>query len=111
MPPVKKPKPISRHQTFLKEWREHRGLTLEAAAEKLDIHYTTIARIERGQSPYSQDFLERAAAAYECDVIDLLTVDPLTTDTPRLVFNAVKKAAPEKQEDVWRVVRAMLGQN
>ena len=109
MPPVKKPKPEQRCRTFLKEWREHRGLTLGAAAERVDMHYTSLARIERGQSPYNQDFLERAAEVYGCEVTDLLTSPPDATNIARKIYAAIQGAEPERQLEVFRVVRAMLG--
>ncbi len=38
--------------------------------------FVNIGRIERGEQPYTQDFLEAAAEALNASVVDLLTVDP-----------------------------------
>ena len=46
-----------RHRTFLKEWREYRNLTPKAA-ERIGVEQPTLSRLERGISPYSQDFLK-----------------------------------------------------
>lgn len=109
MPPIKKSKPFARGITFLREWRDYRDLTLEAASERLDIHHTTLLRIEKGQSPYNQDFLERCALAYGCDVEDLLFNNPYKPKgIPHLVFDALKNASPGKQAEALRIVEALL---
>lgn len=48
----------------------------EDAAGRLGIKQGTLSKIERGELPYNQDFLEQAARAYGCDVEDLLAVRP-----------------------------------
>ena len=109
MPPVKKKKPEKRRLTFLRQWREVRGLVLEKAAERLEIHHTTLMRIERGESPYNQDFLEKAALAYGCDVEDFFTHNPLIPpDMPRLTYDALKDAPAEIQEQAYRYVTQFL---
>jgi len=107
MAPVKKQK-SDRSKTFLKEWREHRGMTLEEAAEKIDLHYTTLMRIERGAVPYNQDFLERAAIVYACDITDFLDNSPKAWNAPKLVYDALKDATPEKQRAALEIVSAFL---
>ena len=57
-----------RRRHFLREHREARKLTQEQVAEELDTSKATISRIERGELPYNQDFLELYA--------DLLGVHP-----------------------------------
>ena len=61
MAPVKKPK-RALNRTFLKEWREHRQLTQEQAADRLNISRALLSKIENAKSPYSQGFIEAAAA-------------------------------------------------
>lgn len=75
MAPVAKPRrTLSR--TFLREWREYRGLTQEQAAERLNVSRTLLSKIENAKSPYVQGFMEAAAEAYMCDVADLIMRDP-----------------------------------
>lgn len=69
---------------YIREWREHRGLSLaRLAARMLDqtgeevISSVSIGRMERGQQPYSQPILEALAHALTCEVDDLLSVNPL----------------------------------
>lgn len=92
----------------MREWRKFRKLSQVAAAERVDVDYTTLGRIERGELPYNQDFLERLAVAYGCEVTDLLEWNPLKPQPPRLVFERVKAAHPDLQKQIISVVEAML---
>lgn len=53
--------PELRRRTFLTEWREFRGMTLEVLAEKMGTSKGIISRYENKEIAYNQDFLERAA--------------------------------------------------
>jgi transcriptional regulator with XRE-family HTH domain len=101
------PKP-QRRRTFLREWREHRELTQEQAAERLDLTQGQLSRIENGQSPYNQDFLEAAAYAYQCDVADLLMRNPLNADAMWSIVDQLRKATPEERDAVKRVTEALI---
>lgn len=70
----------ARRRTFLKHWRKHREMTLEAAADKLDMSAAQLSRIENARQPYTQDMLELAAQVYETDVASLLFRDPKSSD-------------------------------
>lgn len=61
---------------FLKQWRKHRGLSQEQLADSLEISHTTVGRIERSEIPYSQEFLEAAAARLRCTPADIIMRDP-----------------------------------
>lgn len=61
---------------FLREWRKHKGLTLEQVAERLHTTHATISRIERGKLPYNQPLLERLAEEYGTEPASLLMRDP-----------------------------------
>lgn len=107
MPPVKKT-PRVRNKHFLREWREHRQLNQEQAAERMDIDRTTLSRIERGEVPYNQDFLEHAAFVYGCDTDDLISRNPADWDRPRLVFTQLRRQSIETQAMVLDVIERML---
>ncbi|MGR9384885.1 helix-turn-helix domain-containing protein [Rhizobium leguminosarum] len=71
------------NKTYIKEWREYRGLSLRRLADRLELDgpdetlsHSSIGRIENGQQPYSQPILEALAAALNVSVTDLLSVDP-----------------------------------
>jgi DNA-binding XRE family transcriptional regulator len=65
-----------RRRTFLAAWRDFRGMTQDFVAEQLETTKATVSRIESGEMPYSQDYLESLA--------DLLGVHPgvLVTRAP-----------------------------
>lgn len=107
MAPVKKP-PHNRQPTFMREWRKYKKLTQEQAAERCDVDRTTLGRIEKGELPYNQDFLEKLALAYGVDTSDLLTVNPLQPDPPRLAFMKLRQASKEKQHQALLVIEALL---
>lgn len=107
MPPVKKSK-HRRTKTFLKEWRKFRDLSQEVASDRLEVDKATLSRIERGESPYNQDFLEKMALAYGCDPSDLLTVNPLAPDPPRLIYDKLRASSPATQERALAILEAFL---
>lgn len=73
-----------RQKTFIREWREHRGLSLRQLEAKLvqgpdadpAITFASLSRLERGLQPYTQDALEAIASALEASPADLLAVNP-----------------------------------
>lgn len=107
MPRKRLPK-RTRRRTFLREWREHRLLTQDQAAERLNIDRTTLSRIERGVTAYHQDFLEEAAFAYQCEPQDLLMRNPLDHDAIWSIEDQLKAATPGQREQVRAVVDALL---
>lgn len=104
-PPAKKPQ---RRRTFLREWREHRNLTQEAAADRIGVDQTTLSRIERGVLPYSQDFLEAAAFAYMCEPADLLMRNPLDADAVWSITDNLRAASPEVRATIETVIGALV---
>ncbi len=97
-----------RRRTFLRQWREKAGLTQEQAADRIGITQGQLSRIERGDTPYNQDFLERAADAYQCEPADLLMRDPSRPDAMWSIVDQLKVATPEQREDVRRVADALI---
>lgn len=102
------PDASSRQPTFIRAWRQHRELTQVEAAERIDIKQSTLSKIERGDLPYNQDFLERAALAYGCDVSDLLEIDPLKPLPPKLVWNRLRAAPKDIQDKAFAILDALL---
>lgn len=97
-----------RHPTHMKQWRKFRGLTQEQAAERVEIDRTTYSRIEAGKLPYNQDFLERLALALGCDIPDILSVDPLKPDPPKLVYDRLRRAPPDLQQRALEMLNILL---
>jgi transcriptional regulator with XRE-family HTH domain len=97
--------PTSRSRTFLREWRKVCHLTQIQAAERVGIRQSTLSKIERGQLPYDQDFLERAALAYGAhEAADLLTIDP-TLPRETDIIHLLRHAPPEAKRIIMLILR------
>lgn len=58
-------------EAALRLWREHRGLTLQALAERAGCTRQMLSMAERGKASPSAELLARLAAALGCDMDDL----------------------------------------
>lgn len=63
-------------QHFIREWRNERGLSQEALAERIGIDRGYLSKIESGKRKYDQPFLEAAAEALRCTPSDLIRRGP-----------------------------------
>ncbi len=52
---------------YLREWREHRGLTQQQLAERAGIALPNLSRIEDGQMRWHSELLEQMALALDLD--------------------------------------------
>jgi transcriptional regulator with XRE-family HTH domain len=103
--------PQARRKTFLCQWREHRGLTLERAIERFielgidEMSTAQLSRIENGKSPYTQDILEIAASAYNTDVASLLMRDPSDQNA---IWSLWDKAKPGERQMIVNIANTVL---
>lgn len=63
-------------RNFIREWRDHRGLTLEQLAERIDRSVGQVHKIETGKNAYTADTLAAIAGALGCTQADLLSRPP-----------------------------------
>ena len=63
-------------RTFIRDWRQHRGLNLEQLAARLEMTSSHLSMLERGLRGYTQETLERLADALQTSVGSLLTRRP-----------------------------------
>lgn len=63
-------------RTYIREWRQHRGLTLEQLADRVDMTASHLSMFERGQRGYAQNTLEALAEALQTDPASLLMRKP-----------------------------------
>ena len=91
-------------RTFIREWRNDRGLTLEHLADRLGTTHATLSRIERGMQPYSQDILERLADALRTDPASLLMRNPSSPDAIWSIWDQAKPGEREMIIDLARTV-------
>ena len=63
-------------RTYLREWREKTGLSLEKASAEMGLKYSQLSRIERGDQEYRQEVLEVAERLYKTTIWALLYCPP-----------------------------------
>ena len=103
-------------KTYIKEWREKRGLSLRRLADRLEqtpggdlmISHTSIARIEKGQQPYSQPILEAIANALGVTASMLLEVNPEKDGDVIDITLRLNKAPPELRKQAIDILEALL---
>lgn len=100
-------------KTYIREWREYRGLSLRRLADRLELNgpdetisHASIGRIENGQQPYSQPVLEAIATALNVSVTDLLGVDPMKEGE---VVDLMRMINDKNRAQAIRVLRALTG--
>ena len=100
------PRRQQRLKTFIRSWREHRRLTQDQLADRLDISKAQLSRIENGQQPYSQDFLEACAEALGTDPASLIMRDP---DDPDAIWSIWDTAKPGVRRQIVEIARTLTG--
>lgn len=94
-----------RRRHFIKEWRQHRGLTQDQLADRLDVSKASISRLESGRQPYTQDTLEALADALSCEPADLIMRDPTSEGA---IWSLWEQASPGQRQQIESVVRALV---
>jgi transcriptional regulator with XRE-family HTH domain len=92
-------------KTFIREWREHRQLTLEQLAERVGTTHATLSRVERGLIPYSQAMLEALAEALQTEPASLLIRNP--TD-PEGIWSVWDQAKPGQKQTIVEIAKTVL---
>ena len=92
-------------KTFIREWREHRGLTLEQLADRTETTHASLSRIERGRQPYSQALLERIADALMVDPADLLIRNPAD---PEGIWSVWEQAKPGERRQIVEIAKTLI---
>lgn len=108
--PKASPRPANApfRRTFIREWREYKGLTQEQLADRLEgvITQGALSRLERGLSGYTQASLEAIAYALGCDPGDLIGRLP---GAPHELTLIVNKLPPEKKQQAIAILKAIAG--
>lgn len=103
----------NRRPTFIKAWRKARGLTLERLSEQLllerevEITDGQLSRIERGESPYSQDLLEAIAEVLRCEPAHLLNVNP--SDGENAMYSIWETLTPVQRKQAAAMLHVIKG--
>lgn len=91
--------------TFIRQWRKHRGLTLDELGERVGMTGGNLSNIERGVTGYGQDTLEGLAEALQCGPADLLMRNP--TD-PDAIWTLWEKAKPAERKQILGMIEGYL---
>jgi transcriptional regulator with XRE-family HTH domain len=94
----------ARRRTFFKEWRQHRGLSQEQLADRLETSVASISRIESGRQPYTQDVLEALAEALMTDPASLLMRNPEAPEAMWSIWDQAKQGERQLIEELARSV-------
>lgn len=97
-------KRTARRRTFFRQWREHRGLTQEQLAERLETSVASISRLESGTQPYTQDVLEALAEELHTDPASLLMRDPTDPEAIWSLWDQAKQGERTLIEELARSV-------
>jgi transcriptional regulator with XRE-family HTH domain len=89
---------------YLKEWRVHKGLTLERMAERLETNKGQVSKLERGEQRMNDSWLAGYAEALGIEPSQLLR-DP---EAPNL-NDLLLKATPEQIEKIKTIVSVIIG--
>ena len=98
-------------KTFIREWRQQRGMTLETLAERVGekiggMTHASLSRIERGLQPYSQPILEAIADELTGgDVASLLMRNPAD---PEGIWSIWDQAKPLQKAQIVEVAKTLL---
>jgi transcriptional regulator with XRE-family HTH domain len=97
-------KPRKFRKTFIRQWRHHRGLTLEKLADRLDMTPSHLSMLERGQRGYTQDTLEAVASGLQTDVASLLTADPAEPEPIWIIWDQAKISQRQKIVEIAKTI-------
>jgi transcriptional regulator with XRE-family HTH domain len=99
-------------KTYIREWRQKRGLSLRQLAERLEyepggnplISYASLSRIEKGKQPYSQPILEAIAHALNVRVVQLLEDHP---EYEAEIIDLFRKIPDAKKDSALAILKAL----
>lgn len=90
-----KPRKRQHRKTFIREWRKHRGFTLDTLGSRIEMTGTNLSKIERGEQPYTQPVLEALADALNCSPADLIMRPPHS----KPAFSQIWEGLNEQEQD------------
>lgn len=102
-PPPTPPRPRFR-RTYIAQWRDHRNLTQEQLAERLEMTQSHLSMLENGKRGYTQETLEAVAHALQTDVASLLMRDP--TD-PEAIWSIWDNAKPGERRMIVDIAKTV----
>lgn len=97
---------------YIKEWRQHRGLSVEALGKQAGISGSMVSQLERGATTYTQATLEKLSEALDVQPWQLLVYGPEQFKelahgdpcAPSLIWETLPQSA-------WPMLREILTNN
>lgn len=93
---------------FAKEWRKYKKISQTEIARRLGVTQSEISKIDKLDRRVKASDLAAYAFALGIDVEDLILVNPLQPDAPKLVYSKLLHVDKDKQRQVLDVVMALL---
>lgn len=90
--------------TFIRQWREHRGLNQEQLADRLEMTQSHLSMLENGKRGYTQETLEAVAHALQTDVASLLMRNPADGDAIWSIWDNAKPGERKMIVDIAKTV-------
>lgn len=90
---------------FIREWRKHRGLTLERLADRIGVTAGAIGQLERGEVGYTQPMLEALAEALQTIPGALVSWPP--GRDPGMA-DILRRATPEQAATIRTMAEALV---
>ena len=98
-----------RRSWFLRQWREHRGLSQERLAGKIGLTQGMISQLENGASDYTANHLDLLSVALECSIYQLLFQDPRKPDDPVAIYQALPEYERAQAIEMLRGLQRIAG--
>lgn len=99
------PPPRSKfRRTFIKQWREFRGLNQSQLAARLEVTQSHLSMLENAQRGYTQETLEAIAHALQTDVASLLMRNPKDDDAIWSIWDNAKPGERRLIVDIAKTV-------
>lgn len=93
-----------KYPLFLREWREHLGMTLDQVADAIGSNKGDVSKIERGVKRYNEDHLVKFADAFSVHPFQLFFAPD-----HQLLDSLVSGRSEEIRQLAFRVVSAAIG--
>ena len=91
--------------TYIRQWRLHRGYSLDKLSEMVPMDKSNLSKVERGILPYNQDMLERLAEALMVDPASLIMRDP---SQPGAIWSLWERASPGERNQIETIAEALI---
>jgi transcriptional regulator with XRE-family HTH domain len=101
------PKKHGPPQHFIRQWRKHRGVTLEKLAERIGMTHQNLGKIERGQVPATDHLFAAVSEALSIDRASLMMRDPSKPDFRWSIWEEVQSMTETQGAQATEIIKAL----